>query len=86
MRAIWLTSTAYIHDNEFVNVSGINTTGTSISASNLPTIQQSEKVFSNVFDILKMDYSFSYPDVSQDLKGKVQVISYPNYSLAEVTG
>ena len=75
----------YIHDNKFIGVSELETLGVSVKGIS-PTIQQSEKVFSSIFDILKMDYNFVYPDVSQDLNGKAQVLSYGNYSLLSVQG
>lgn len=75
----------YVHDNNFIGVSELETLGVSVKGIS-PTIQQSEKVFSNIFDILKMDYNFVYPDVSQDLNGKAQVLSYGNYSLLSVQG
>jgi parallel beta-helix repeat protein len=74
----------YIHDNKFVDASSIETDGFSFDVS--PSLETSERIFSNIFDILKMDYNFVYPDSSQDLKGEVQVISYPNYSLVKVQG
>jgi len=75
----------YVHSNKFINVAELETLGVSVKGIS-PTIQQSEKVFSSIFDILKMDYNFVYPDVSQDLKGNVQVLSYKNYSLVDVQG
>ena len=86
LRAIWLTDgeNVYIHDNKFVDASSIETDGFSFDVS--PSLETSERIFSNIFDILKMNYNFVYPDVSQDLKGEVQVISYPNYSLVKVQG
>ena len=75
----------YVHDNKFIGVSELEQLGISVQGIS-PTVQQSEKVFSNIFDILKMDYNFVYPDVSQDLKGNVQVLAYKNYSLVDVQG
>ena len=79
----------FVHSNKFIGVAELEQMGVSvkvISYNNPPTVEMSEKVFTNIFDILKMDYSFVYPDVSQDLKGNVQVLSYKNYSLVDVQG
>jgi len=81
----------YVHDNTGTDIvtNGSPVTGidfANISFSNPPTVEMSEKVFSNIFDILKMDYNFVYPDLQQDLNGKVQVLSYKNYSLIQVQG
>lgn len=91
LRDIWIDSTGkgvqnvYVHDNKGTDVS---TSGTqvNISFTNPPTLEVSEKIFSNIFEILKMDYDFVYPDLQQDLDGKVQVLSYKNYSLLNVQG
>ena len=72
-------------DNKFIGVAELEQLGVSVKGI-LPTVQQSEKVFSSIFDILKMDYNFVYPDVSQELKGNVQVLAYENYSLVDVQG
>ncbi|HEY5575973.1 MAG TPA: right-handed parallel beta-helix repeat-containing protein [Clostridiaceae bacterium] len=97
LRDIWIDSTGkgvenvYVHDNTGTDIvtNGSPVTGidfANISFSNPPTVEMSEKVFSNIFDILKMDYNFVYPDLQQDLNGKVQVLSYKNYSLIQVQG
>jgi hypothetical protein len=78
-------NSVYIHDNKFIGVSELETLGISVKGIS-PTIQQSKKVFTNIFDILKMDYDFVYPDLQQDLNGNVQVLSYENYSLLSVQG
>jgi hypothetical protein len=75
----------YVHSNKFIGVAELETLGISVQGIS-PTVQQSEKVFSSIFDILKMDYNFVYPDVSQDLNCKVQVLSYTNYSLLSIQG
>src|SRR5665647_906854 len=73
LRDIWIDSSGkgvqnvYVHDNEGASISTDGTPVTEISFTNPPTVEMSEKVFTNIFDILKMDYSFVYPDVSQDL-------------------
>ena len=70
-QAVWLDSTGkgvtnvYIHDNEFIDASKIETDGTSVtvisfdnvSVENPPTLEMSEKVFSSIFDILDMELS-----------------------------
>ena len=75
----------FVHNNKFIGVAELEQMGISVKGIS-PTVQQSEKVFTSIFDILKMDYNFVYPDVSQDLKGNVQVLSYKNYSLVDVKG
>ena len=75
----------YVHDNKFIGVAELEQMGISVKGIS-PTVQQSEKVFTSIFDILKMDYNFVYPDVREDLKGNVQVLSYENYSLVDVQG
>lgn len=50
----------YIHDNKFIGVAELETMGISvkgISASNPPTVEQSEKIFSSIFDILNTHIS-----------------------------
>jgi len=92
LRDIWIDSTGkgvenvFVHDNEGASLKTDGTPVTEISYNNPPTVEMSEKVFSNIFDLLKMDYSFVYPDVSQELNGNVQVLSYENYSLLSVQG
>ena len=94
LRAIWLhsgTKNVYIHDNKFVDAEVLETMGVplgDISYENDPAIdiETSEKAFRSIFDILKMDYSFKYPNVQLDLNSKVQVIAYQNYSLVNVQG
>lgn len=93
LRAIWLHGgkNVYIHDNKFVDAAVLETMGVplgDISYENDPAIdiETSEKAFRSIFDILKMDYSFKYPNVQLDLNSKVQVIAYPNYSLVNVQG
>jgi hypothetical protein len=75
----------FVHSNKFIGVAELEQLGVSVKGIS-PTVQQSEKVFSNIFDILKMDYNFVYPDLQQDLNGNVQVLSYKNYSLVDVHG
>jgi len=89
LRAIVLGSgsdnNVFVHSNIFIGVKELEQMGVSVKGIS-PTVQQSEKVFSNIFDILKMDYNFVYPDLQQDLNGNVQVLSYENYSLLSVQG
>ncbi|MDD5536640.1 MAG: right-handed parallel beta-helix repeat-containing protein [Candidatus Cloacimonetes bacterium] len=61
LRAIWLHGgeNVYIHDNEFVDATVLETMGIpigDISIENQPTVDMSEKIFSNIFDILSMDF------------------------------
>jgi hypothetical protein len=71
LRDIWIDSTGkgvenvYVHDNKgtTVTTNGTPVTGidfSNVSFSNPPTLEMSEKVFSNIFDILKMDYNFGF--------------------------
>ena len=53
----------FVHDNKFIGVAELEQMGISVKGIS-PTVQQSEKVFTSIFDILKMDYNFVYPDVS----------------------
>jgi len=62
LRAIWLDAAGkqegnnvYVHDNKFIDVSGLNTSG--ISFTNPPTVEMSENVFRSIFDILKVEFS-----------------------------
>jgi hypothetical protein len=81
-RSIWLdaagldpTTNAYIHDNRFVDVSSVSTSG--ISFTNPPTVEQSEHVFSSIFDILNeqftssgnLDQSWIVPAIQWENKG-----------------
>jgi hypothetical protein len=52
------SSNIFVHDNKFVGVSGINTTGISVNGT-LPTVEQSQQIFSSIFDILKVPLSDS---------------------------
>jgi len=45
----------YIHDNEFVDVSGMTTRG--VSFTNPPTKEMSEKIFNSIFDILSLNFT-----------------------------
>jgi len=78
----------YVHDNKFVDVSGINTSG--ISFTNPPTVGMSENIFSSIFDILKQDFSFQYLDIQTPINASVTVTEYNNtynpHSLVYVVG
>jgi len=74
----------YVHDNKFVGITGINTSG--ISFTNPPTLEQSE----NIFDILKQDFSFRYPNTQTAINASVDISYYNNsynpHSLVYVDG
>jgi hypothetical protein len=64
LRAVWLDSdglekgmNVFVHDNRYVGIEGINTTG--ISFTNPPTVQMSEKIFQSIFNILNNTFSDS---------------------------
>lgn len=65
LRAIWLHGggkNVYIHDNEFVDASKLETMGVSIgdiSMDNQPTLEMTEKVFDSIFDILEVEFTES---------------------------
>jgi Pectate lyase superfamily protein len=67
LRTIWLDATGkgvtnvWIHDNKYIGKEGLETTGFSFNLSNvseinLPTIEQSEEVFSSIIDISDSGY------------------------------
>lgn len=62
-QAIWLhnyNGSVYVHDNTFVDATGLETLGIpvgDISVDNPPTVEMSEKVFSSIFDILEVEIS-----------------------------
>jgi hypothetical protein len=70
LRAVWLDAAGqtqgnniFVHDNRYVGIEGLNTSG--ISFTNPPTVEQSEQIFSSIFDILKAPLSDSgYVDQS----------------------
>ena len=49
------SSNVYVHDNKFVTVAGINTSGISVNGT-FPTVEQSENIFQSIFDILKVNF------------------------------
>lgn len=65
LKAIWLhpgTENVYIHDNRFIDASELETSGFSIgdiSYDNQPSIEMSEQIFDNLFDVYKMQFSDS---------------------------
>ena len=87
---VWLDSTGkgydnvYIHDNTFLNgkeftnsgskVDGISIEG--ISFTNPPSREMSRQVFTSIFDILRMDYTYRYPSIESDLGASVRVTCY----------
>jgi hypothetical protein len=77
----------YIHDNVFLNVSGLDTSGYSFD---IPSIQTSENIFSSIFDILNHDFSFTYPDSQAAINASVSIDyynnSYNSHSLVYVSG
>lgn len=66
LRAIWLdaagqkeSNNIYIHDNRFIDASGLETMGIpvgDISYDNPPKVEMSEKVFRSIFDILNVSF------------------------------
>ena len=86
LKAIWYHGgeNVYIHDNEFVDASELETMGIpigDISMDNQPTVEMSEKVFDSIFDILDIEFvdnatteqtpeDFNYEIVETE-KGKV---------------
>jgi hypothetical protein len=71
----------YIHDNKFLGSDELQTMGIPVELSNnsIPTIQESERIFSSIFDILNIKFSEnavdggnSYtPDIKKETKGKI---------------
>ena len=64
LKAIWYHGgeNVYIHDNEFVDASKLETMGVSIgdiSIDNHPTLEMTEKVFDSIFDILEVEFTNS---------------------------
>lgn len=62
LRAIWLHGgeNVYIHDNEFIDATELETMGVpigDISVDNPPSLELTEKVFSSIFDILDVEFS-----------------------------
>ena len=86
LKAIWLHGgeNVFIHDNEFVDASVLETMGIpigDISTDNQPTVEISEEVFSTIFDILNLNYTttakteytpkdFDY-DIKETERGKI---------------
>lgn len=62
LRAIWLHGgeNVYIHDNEFIDATELETMGVpigDISIDNQPTLEMTEKVFDSIFDILEVEFT-----------------------------
>jgi hypothetical protein len=80
-QAIWLHNydgNVYVHDNSFIDAASLETQGIpvgDISVDNPPTVETSEKVFTNIIDFLKQDYIFQYPAVKHDFKASATVTS-----------
>lgn len=61
LKAIWLhpgTENVWIHDNKFIDADELKTSGipTDISYDNPPTIEDSEEIFSSIFDIFNTKF------------------------------
>jgi len=79
LKAIWYHGgeNVYIHDNEFVDASKLETMGVSIgdiSIDNQPTLEMTEKVFDSIFDILEVEFTDSGTtnQTEEDIHYKVQ--------------
>lgn len=64
LKAVWYHGgeNVYIHDNEFIDASELETMGVpigDISIDNQPSLELSEKVFSSIFDILNQSFTDS---------------------------
>jgi hypothetical protein len=90
--ALASSANVFIHDNKFIGKAELETHGISfeISNSNPSTIERSGKVFSSIFDILKQDFNFQYPDIQVPINASVSVSEYNNsynaHSLVYVDG
>jgi Right handed beta helix region len=83
----------FIHANKFIGVAELETMGISvkgISVSNPPTVQQSEKIFSTIFDILNQNFNSQYLDTETPINASVSITEYNNsynpHSLVYVVG
>jgi len=78
-QAIWLHNydgNVYVHDNSFIDAASLETQGIpigDISVDNPPSVETSEKVFTNIIDFLKQDYIFQYPTVRRDFRTSATV-------------
>ncbi len=95
LKAIWLHGgeNVYIHNNEFVDAAALETMGVpvgDISIDYQPTINDSERAFGGILDIVRRASSFSYPVIKTDLKANATVTYQNNvvqpYSLVDVQG
>lgn len=87
-QAIWLHNydgNVYVHDNVFIDASSLETQGIpigDISVDNPPSVETSEKVFTNIIDFLKQDYVFQYPMIQYDFRASA-VITNINESIKQ---
>jgi len=71
------TTNLWIHDNEFVDMPEIEKDG--YSASNPPTIEESEEVFSEIKSAIHWNYIFQYLKHEYDFDATADVV-YHNYT------
>jgi len=90
--ALASSANVFIHDNKFLNATELKTSGISFELANgtMPTFQQSQNIFSSIFDILKQDFSFQYLNTQVPINASVSVTDYNNtynpHSLVYVDG
>lgn len=79
LKAVWYHGgeNVYIHDNEFVDASKLETMGVpvgDISIDNQPTLEMTEKVFDSIFDILEVEFTDSGTtnQTEEDIHYKIQ--------------
>lgn len=95
LNTIWIdaagkkpTTNLWIHDNNFVDMPEIESRGYSVG--NPPTMEESEEIFSSIFDILRKAATFTYPKVEADHKAYANVTYQNNEiqpcSLVDVQG
>lgn len=82
---IWINNVqsganVWVHNNTYIDLPEVETTGKGFSVEHPPTIEQAEQTFSSIYDFLKKDYIFQYPDLQQDFKASATV-TYQNYSI-----
>jgi hypothetical protein len=85
----------YLHDNHVYGIGDAVTKGikvdiSNISVSNPPTIEQSQEIFSSIFDILTQEFNFQYLDTQTAINASVNIVYYNNsynpHSLIYVDG
>jgi len=80
--ALASSANVYIHDNQFIGGAELRTMGIPVgdfNYTNMPPLEMSKKVFSNIFDILNMSFSDQavsggnsfMPDIKDIIKGQV---------------